>query len=178
MTRGIDYGCGMSNIDLETGIRYGISPLHALGEWSFEEFKSDYGDPHCPDCGAVCDPSDEKDYRCKDHGVFWSDDVFGDPIGWNIDADGYVGWLDDSNDVWLAKSPYKTRAGFCSPCAPGAVYLATQAEDGDWAYCFGPEWFDDGQEIPYDVYDVKTGEMVTTKGAKSGKSAKEVRDGE
>ena len=162
MSRGIDYGLGMSNIDHATGIRYGIIPLSALGEWAMEEFESDYGEPHCPDCGDECVASDEKDYRCPEgHGTFWSDDVYPDsPVGWNLESNGYVGWIDDSNDVWLVKSPFKTQAGFCSPCAPGAVYLKDAIDGGAWGYCFGPDWFDDDQEIPYKIYRVDNGEEV------------------
>ncbi len=57
----------------------------------------------------------------------------------------------DDSDIFILKSPYYTRAQFCSPCAPGACYLTNPCEDGERAYCFGHDWFDDGK-APYPVF--------------------------
>lgn len=48
---GIDYGMGRTNIDPETGIRYGVIRLDSLSEYAIEDFEPDYGEPHCPKCG-------------------------------------------------------------------------------------------------------------------------------
>jgi hypothetical protein len=48
---GIDYGMGRTNIDPETGIRYGVIRLNSLSEYAIEDFEPDYGEPHCPKCG-------------------------------------------------------------------------------------------------------------------------------
>ncbi len=57
---GIDYGLGLSNVDKDTGIRYGVIPMNSLNEWAYDSFESDYGAPHCPKCGneAVAGDSD------------------------------------------------------------------------------------------------------------------------
>lgn len=47
---GIDYGNKVTNIDVETGIRYGIISANDLPYWD-DESEADYGDPHCPKCG-------------------------------------------------------------------------------------------------------------------------------
>lgn len=176
---GIDYsGIGATcNRDSETGIRYGIIPMHALNEWAYESFEPDYGTPHCPKCGNDAidsgddsiPPTDQRedwdyhgnDFACLDcKYTFWSDQAYGDePIGNTLDDGEYQGNLDNSNDVWVFKSPYYTFAQFCSPCAPGAGYLANPCEDGPRTYCFGHDWFEDNK-APYPVYRVDTGELV------------------
>ena len=67
----------------------------------------------CPHCGEVT----EHDWDA------WGED----PIARNIECDGVVAQLDDSNDLWVYKSPVVTTAQHCSPCAPGAGYLSREA---------------------------------------------------
>ena len=173
--RGIDYSPPGSTVnrDPDTGIRYGIIPLHALGEFAHDSFEAEY-DACCPHCGeeipddfhftadqrpagktfgcwATC-PSCEK--------AFHEDQQYGDePSRQKLDDGTYQGTLDSSGDAWCFKSPYYTRAAFCSPCAPGACSLNSACEDGERAYCFGHDWFDEGR-APYPVYSVATGERV------------------
>ena len=48
---GIDYGCGMVNVDHATGIRYGvISQGSVLQAWA-DSAEPDYGEASCPKCG-------------------------------------------------------------------------------------------------------------------------------
>ena len=55
MSKGIDYGIGTTNVDQETGIRYGVIPAHTvLDAWSFS-FDADYGEACCPKCGGILD---------------------------------------------------------------------------------------------------------------------------
>lgn len=175
---GIDYGMGQTNIDLDTGIRYGVIPMNTLNEWAWESFEPDYGNPHCPHCGnEACDSSDEGvpdfdenedievsgcgDYYCAGcRKAFDGDEAFGDEaIGHNLDDGEYQGFVDSYNDVMLLKSPFYTRAQFCSPCAPGAAYLTNPCDDGPKAYCFGHDWFDGGI-APYPVYRVSDDTLV------------------
>lgn len=169
MSKGIDYGMGQTNIDKANGIRFGVISQHSLGEYALEEFEADYGDPSCPECGGtVIDSGDElaprkacKDYYCKAcKASYYSDACFGDePIGHYLDTTEYKAQLDSHGDVFILKSPYFTRAQFCSPCAPGACHLDNPMEDGERAYCFGHDWFK-GDKAPYPVYSVATGELV------------------
>lgn len=169
MSRGIDYGLGMSNVDKATGIRYGVIPTHTL-EWFYDHAEPDYGEPSCPDCEAeVFDSSAEdapdwagKDFYCTACESSWSsENVYPEsPHGYDVNEDGLVAHTcSDGTDVFVVKSPYFTRAAFCSPCAPGACYLTSPCEDGERAYCFGHDWFDGGK-APYPVYRVDTGEEV------------------
>ena len=193
---GIDYAgpCSTVNRDSETGIRFGIIPLHALNDYALESFEPDYGTPHCPKCGndAVAIPShtesdptgagkqdtcimdippayedyEQAKYECTDFAcescayLFGSESAYSDePINNTLDDDEYQGNCDSYDDVWIFKSPYYTHAQFCSPCAPGAGYLANPCEDGPKTYCFGHDWFE-GNVAPYPVRLVSTGELV------------------
>lgn len=170
--RGIDYGLGKTNIDLDSGIRYGVIHTNHLHEWIWESFEPYYGEPSCPSCEGTVEEvfynTDEEveDYVDKDFTChyckesFYSDEVYPmEPYNWYIDDGKYVATLDEMGDVFITKSPYYTHAQFCSPCAPGACYLTNPTPEGDRAYCFGPDFFEEGQ-CPYPVYSVETGELV------------------
>lgn len=180
MGAGIDYGRGTgANTDPETGIRFGVIHMHALSEWAHESFEGIYPRA-CPECGGdVVDyddiPEDQQEAadgwkrkpgRCDDYAciscerVYGSDDVYGDePSGHECTDTDYSATMDEYGDVFVMRSPYFTRARFCSPCAPGAVHLENPDPDGERGYCFGHDWFD-GDVAPYPVFDVKTGAEV------------------
>jgi len=180
---GIDYGLGKTNINLETGIRYGVIPIHDLNEWAWEEFEVLYGEPSCPNCGNEVNTSPYgKDYFCdhcydrndpriedadgsedrEDHEdyCYWSEECYPEePIANVLDNDNYKAQVDEMGDIFLFESPYYTFAGFCSPCAPGAGHLRSITPNGVKTYCFGHDWFDN-EEAPYPVYCVKTGKLI------------------
>lgn len=64
---GIDYGMGTTNIDRETGIRYGVISLrYVLQAWA-DSSEPDYGDPHCPKCGNDAEDLTADDvYFCRE----------------------------------------------------------------------------------------------------------------
>jgi hypothetical protein len=172
---GIDYGLGRTNIDTETGIRYGVISQHSVGQAWYDEAEADYGSPTCPACGT-----DAVEYDVEKHGEYEKGDggctdyacthceatidssnAFGDePTGWYVDSDGYK--LTDclDSDIMIIKSPFYTFAMFCSPCVPGAGNLDSPAEDGAKTFCLGHEWFEDGK-APYSVYSVETNKLVS-----------------
>lgn len=171
---GIDYGMGTSNRDHATGIRFGVIPINDLHEWAHEHFEDDYGPPTCDQCGnEAIDYDDEThgeyehgrgccDYACEDcERSFGSEDAYGDePISSTLDDGEYQATLGTDGDIFILRSPYYTHAKFCSPCAPGACHLSNPtSEDGPKAYCFGHEFFE-GDQAPYTVYSVKTGEVI------------------
>lgn len=171
---GIDYGMGQTNIDKETGIRFGVIPMNDLAHWAWESFEDDYGDPTCPKCGNEAMEYDEEchcgfdgegsDYACEDCCYsFMSDEAFGDEvISSHLDDGEYVAQRDSDGDIFITKSPYYTHAQFCSPCAPGAGHLSHPVDGGAKTYCFGHDWFEDGV-APYPVYEVATGKLVEPK---------------
>lgn len=180
MGAGIDYGRGTgANTDPTNGIRFGVISMGALSEWAHESFEGIYP-RSCPKCGGdVVDYSDipeeqaddaedwkRKDGRCDDYAciscerVYGSEDVYGEePNGHECTDSDYSATMDDYNDVFVMRSPFYTRARFCSPCAPGAVHLENPDDDGARGYCFGHDWFTD-DIAPYPVFDVKTGAEV------------------
>ena len=159
--KGIDYGRGQTNVDADTGVRYGIIPLSALHECAIDDFEPQYS-ASCPECGAeVDDPDDlyntdadgficaECGHVASDSSVYWHDE----PDCWTYDADGIQAHLDSYNDVWVTKSQHYTKAQFCSPCAPGACYLTNPCETGEKAYCLPADWFDN-DTAPYTLHAV------------------------
>ena len=139
---GIDYGRGLTNIDTETGIRYGvISQNEVLQAWA---------DSSEPDYGETEGMTDE-------------DLEFAEPLFYIFSDEEYSATCGDDGDIFIYKSPFYTLCRFCSPCAPGAGYLMSPDDNGIKAYCFGHDWFED-EQAPYKVYDVKTGMEVKANG--------------
>lgn len=181
---GIDYGRGRTNIGTK-GIRYGVIPFNKVSQAWCEESEPYYGDPICPSCSEklvhIEDSllEDEEiefpdygvvDFVCEEcHKAYSSDEVYPENPVWYIDDNEYSAEQDDYGDIFILRSPYYTYAQFCSPCAPGAVYLTAPLDhknDNNQGYCFGPEWFE--EEIHYDIYSVKTNELIAKKGEKNG----------
>lgn len=190
-SRGIDYGLGMANVDRRGplfggDIRYGVIPSQLVLQAWADESEADYGDPACPECGGpVVDSSNatardengddpDRDYFCKTcRKSFWSDVCFGDePYGHyygtkDAPQDGYFLHSDSDGDIWVELSPYYTRAQFCSPCAPGAGWLASPSPDGEKTYCLGPDWFTEPEltgSCPYPVWRVSDDILVYVPG--------------
>jgi len=153
MSNGIDYGMGLANIDVETGVRYGVIAHHVVGAAWYEDSEADYPEP---------EPRNEEDEEDEEDEGFCELE----PIGFFYKEEGYEAYQSaDSPDIFITKAPYFTYAAFCSPCAPGAGYLTD--EGGVKAYCFSVAWFYDNEDgVPYDVYDVKTGRKIASRGDK------------
>jgi hypothetical protein len=123
--------------------------------------------------GNATDPTDRSDYEsergCADYAcdqcrkLIEAHEAFGDsPLGWTLDDGEYKAQCGEDGDIFILKSPFFTRAQFCSPCAPGACYLENPTDQGERAYCFAPDWFDadcDGA-CPYPVYRVTDGALI------------------
>lgn len=172
--KGIDYGMGNTNIDKETGIRYGVIHQHEVLQAWCDSSESDYGPPTCGECGGSAvqsiDFEDEDpdwyncraDFHCEDcERSFFSEDAYGDePLGHYLNDGEYKATQNhDDGDIFVLSSPYYTLCSYCSPCAPGAGYLMDFCEDGIKAYCFGHDWFEGGK-APYPVYSVATNKEV------------------
>lgn len=172
---GIDYGMGQTNIDQDTGIRYGVIHANSIGTAWYEQSEPQYGEPCCPDCGnelrTYSIETDENiplegrgtspDYTCENCNQFVSSDyAFSDEaVGYVVTGDTIATQSGSDCDIFVIKSPYFTYAQFCSPCAPGAVHLGNPMPEGAKGYCFGHDWFEEGK-APYPVYSVETGELV------------------
>ena len=140
---GIDYGMGLSNIDKNTGIRYGVISQYDVGQSWWDSSEPVY---LCEEC----------EYFSEDEGC----DMPCDPIEFIYEDEEYcITQNSDDPDLFITKSPFYTLCDFCSPCAPGAGFLLDQNKNGIKAYCLGHDWFDNGK-APYKVFDVKTDKEV------------------
>lgn len=175
---GIDYGMGKTNIDSETGIRYGCISQHSVMPEVLDEMEFYYGEPdtqpECPYCGTEwSEPEDEVSGEVHDMPITWGDELtcpkcgedfevelpyFAEPISMYYDEPDIQVCSCLDSDLMITKSPYFTYADYCSPCVPGAGNLDAPCDDGVKCYCLGHDWFDD--EAPYPVYRVDTGELV------------------
>lgn len=180
MSRGIDYSGPLGavenvNRDPDTGIRFAWISLHKLGEFAHESFEAIYT-ARCPHCGE--DLPDDTHFTSRTvkvpggsvrhmHGadcpscgkLIREEEQYGDEPDANVCDDGeYKAFLKDGEAVF-EKSPYFTRAAFCSPCAPGACHLNSPCDDGERCYCPGHDWFDE-DKAPFPIYSVATGERV------------------
>jgi len=142
--KGIDWGNGITNIDKENNIRYGvIHQNEVLQAWadSSEALYENY----CPDCETLLD-GNLVCYNCDRE--FEPEDFDNlDPSYFYYENDGYYCQQNyDDPDIFILKSPYYTYSQFCSPCAPGAGYIMNELEipdENNKTYCFGHDWFDD-----------------------------------
>lgn len=138
---GLDYGNGLTNIDLKTKIRYGIISLNSVLEAWAESSEPYYSCKTCEEAEETCEADCE-------------------PSSWFYDREGYhAHTCFDGTEIMITKSPYFTWGTYCSPCAPGAICLAVGDGKDDIAYCFGHDWFED-KRAPYRVFLVETGKEV------------------
>lgn len=168
------YGIGTINIDLATGIRYGvINQYEVLQAWA-DTSTPYYGKPenfYCDHCGndfpinqsysdKVIDWGD--DIECPSCGKLSFaefDDCGTDALSYYVDDGEYMAEAGEDGDIFITASPYFTRCLYCSPCAPGAGWLMSPDNLGIKAYCFGHDWFEEGI-APYPVFLVKNGRRV------------------
>lgn len=165
--KGIDYGMGKTNIDTANGIRYGVISQHCVLQAWCDSSEPYYGKPdeaECPECRKTFTLSNAEwgdTVECKhcEHRFDIELPDFAEPISHFIDNAEISAECGESGDIFISKSLYYTRAQFCSPCAPGACHLEHPMDDGEKAYCFGHDWFDEGK-APYPVYSVKDDALV------------------
>ena len=102
---GIDYGMGRTNVNLETGIRYGVIPMNEVLQAWADESEPYYGEPMCPYCGNEAIEADELtedqedsfeydgtawEYAClKCKRIFSGGDAMCEPISFYYEGDGY-----------------------------------------------------------------------------------------
>lgn len=133
---GIDYGAGQTNIDKETGIRYGVIPQGSIDINALERVFE-----HGKDLGYEAAKEDLKanlrgaleDYYNGSRLDEAVEDAFDALDGWADSLEASGRWLyenrgyklqtSEPGDLWVLRSPYFTYAQFCSPCAPGACHL-------------------------------------------------------
>lgn len=143
-----------TNMNPETGIRYGIVAANSLDPEIVDEMQSRGKDLHIEAasadleaairgaCGdylskSSCDDlvSHAQDLLCDD---FYDDE----PIH-SFDIDGVKGqttWLGGALLVFLFESPFTDQFDLCSPCVPGACNCDSPNPDGYVGYTVPEDW--------------------------------------
>jgi len=153
----------LTNMDVKTGIRYGVIPHMEIGQSWYDDAELIYSKPFCPYCGGSLSksPSEYTKSKCPHckHPFEIHDDEDSQSLeGFQYKNENFEAHqIEEDPDIFVTKSPFYTLCKFCSPCAPGAGYLLNKGDVK--AYCFGHEWFDGG-EAPYKIYDVKTDKEI------------------
>lgn len=176
---GIDYGMGQSNIDHETGIRYGVISINELTEWIWDELEGYYPE-FCPHCGNELEENwDDGCYETEQGEGYVSINEVKDPLcphcgeriedgeQYSDEASGYIltdseikgETFQDNTELFVFKSPYYTHAQFCSPCVPGAGNLSTYCSSGPKTYCLPKDYFQD-EKCPYPYYSVADDTLI------------------
>ena len=181
--KGIDYGRGLSNVDSETKLRYGVIAQSSIMAEAVDDV---YHGPHSKDLAyeswvsdieekvksavrseledylnerqlkEVCEAGAEAVLDCN------ISDCYEGECYPHYEHDGYVIQKCLETDLFIIKSNYKTYAQFCSPCVPGACNLDAPLEnkdDGNACYCLGHDWFDGGK-APYRVFTLEGSEVL------------------
>lgn len=144
----------MTNINPETGVRYGIISAQALDPEVVHNMQCEGRDVHYEN--AKSDLSDAvraaaRDYlseRAVDDLVdsaceLMSDNFEDDEPVHEFFIDGVRGsttWLGGALLVWVFESPVITKAKLCSPCVPNAGDLDNRNEDGWTCYDVPADW--------------------------------------
>ena len=159
---GIDYSLGRSNHD---GIAaYGLINANTIMSEALNNFELNYI-AACPECGTeltddLVSQLDSEDMPCPacHHVITDSDQVYGDePSSQTYEKDGYsLAYDNDSNVIWVFKSPIAINAQYCSPCMPGAGNLDSPCDTGVLTYALGLDWFDEYSPAPYTQDDIKS----------------------
>lgn len=185
---GIDYGMGLSNVDKETGIRYGVIHQNKISPYAFEDimnngtdvdFESFKEDLQSSLESAIASTLEEhgmfrkgSKYNCNDpeqmaeeivDNLEWDGyEGIGDCTRYEYNEDGYLLQTCSEGDIFVLKSNFVTRGPYCSPCAPGAVYLddATGNEEMALSYCLSQDWFDEDCPCPYPVFEKESMKCV------------------
>lgn len=156
---GIDYGrLGATNRNVESGIRYGVISGRLLTDWVAYE------------SGETIYPESEDDESEDDEPYF--DDCL-EPIAYLIDETEdesglymhcELGSYATDDSFFVESSNYYCYAPNCSPCAPGALYIADAYDPRDYrnpnldslpvCYCPPPDYFAEPPSFPiYRVSD-------------------------
>lgn len=169
---GIDYGMGISNRDAV--FHFGVISQHTPSQWIWDDFEGVYWHG-CPECETEFDDdtkleeNEDGEECCPTCGHTEDDDSnwYGDEAMYekynNSDPNYEISYSETLNCFFVEKSPYFTKAVYCSPCAPGAADLDSPNKDGVDCYCLGADFFDKDSPCPYPIYSVETGELISGK---------------
>lgn len=181
---GIDYAAGQPvNRNMETGLRYGVIHSNQISPEAFDDIATHGTDVDFENYRQTIKDAIKRnlesaldDYLTKrelELTIESAQETAMENCGDNYDnqdctryeydAYGYSIQTASDGDMFVKNSPFFTYAQFCSPCAPGACYLASPLSspvEANKCYCLGKDWFDEFNPCPYPVYSVETGNLV------------------
>lgn len=152
----------MTNINPETGIRYGIISAQSIDDYIIDDIyrsgidvtwaeardeaeKEARAEAEDPEIVTFTDP-DDKERWIERRVDFMMDHLVGDieePVI-AYEEDGVkvqTTWLGGAMMLWVFESPYTTKRSLCSPSVPGAVDLnSDEYEDGYEGYDVPSDW--------------------------------------
>ena len=156
---------GLTNINQETGIRYGCISQHSIQGEVFADIFMEGAKyiPGCPSCGTQFKEDTDTDtiVSCREcnHEV-------SDSSEWFSDEPSYIRYTEETkhgkiviegcldSDLIVTESPFYTLARLCSPCVPGAGDLDTPDEEyGYKTYCLPADFFEDNK-APYKINQI------------------------
>ena len=129
----------LSNVNPETGIRYGIVSLNSLADWVSDEFfqngVNDSFESALAEWESEGNDPDEFDYE-GDEDSYSLETPEGLKLG--------LSTLGGAYNVWVFESPHVANHGLCSPCVPNCGNIDTP---GDFeCYTLPAEWFNEGRK--------------------------------
>jgi hypothetical protein len=157
------------NVDIDTGIHYGVIHVNRLEEFAWDTIQTDGIDIDYAEAQENLQSALQhaiksvlEDYSTSFDAKALAADIIGG-LDFHIESTGdytryeYKGkdeefTVGSDGDIFVTKSKFYTLCGRCSPCVPNAGYLTS--EGSLKTYCLGPDWFDGNNPIPYKVYKV------------------------
>ena len=130
-----------ANVDMETGVRYGVMNLNRLdGDTASELYAQATGLVYQKELDQLAKERpemDEYELECElEHCEF-------EPDGAPFEYEGLtvgVSLLGGAPLLWVYKSPHTAKARLCSPCVPNAGDLDNLDEDGYETYTVPKDW--------------------------------------
>jgi len=144
---------GTANIDVTTGIAYGVVSLNSLEDWVFDEFfdngRNLTAEGAEEEFVAEWDadhPDGDEDDREEALQEMW-DYYDGCEEQYSLETDGMIlelSYLGGAPLVWVLKSPHVRNVRECSPCCPNAGDLDS-GEGNTPTYDLPPDWYLEGK---------------------------------
>jgi hypothetical protein len=137
-------GVQPSNINPETGVRYGVVALHSLEDWVWEEFWQNGTNEtweYAKREWLAENPNHDED---SEEFQEWNESWECDEQEYSLECDGMkleLSYLGGAPLVFVLQSPYISRARECSPCVPNAGDLDSKDADGVECYDLPADWY-------------------------------------
>jgi hypothetical protein len=156
----------MPNMNLSTGIHYGVISPNSISQECLSELELDSTDTVYDDAKAEfrqrlfdvlneCMSTDECDTICDEACDRFGENYQNDYHGYEYDDGEYeLHICDDNFGIYVMKSPYYTWCKGCSPCSPNAGDLDSPSD----GHTFKMSWDDNGKmvQLDYPPHSIKT----------------------